>query len=443
MQRRDFLKGLGFVSAATALSQLSVIRAHATAGDDYKALVCVFLYGGNDGNNMIVPIDARYAAYASMRGSLALAADSLIKLPDADGASTFGMHPALTGLKNAWSAGHLAVLMNAGPLVRPVSRVELLAGVARPAGLFSHSDQQRAWQLAAKGSEARGWGGRVADELASSNAGSKAPGSVSIAGPTAFTDAGSGSLVLPATGGLTLRGSDASTPSRTRLAALDQMLSEDKNFELVTAAQAITAGALERRAAVNAIVNATSTPVRTAFNGLSSSLSKQLMTVAKLVERHAELGLRRQVFFVGLGGFDTHSGQLATQNTLFGHLGAALKAFYDATAAMGIAEQVTTFTLSDFARTMRVNTVGGTDHAWGNHHLIMGGAVHGRTMYGQLPQLIAGGPDDVGNEGRWIPTTATDQYAATLARWFGVTEARLASVFPNLKNFAQPNLGFL
>jgi uncharacterized protein (DUF1501 family) len=249
--------------------------------------------------------------------------------------------------------------------------------------------------------------------------------------------------VLPSAGGLTLRGSDASIPSRARLTALEQMLREDKSFELVAAAQTVTAGALERRAAVNGIVNTTSTAVRTAFTGLSSPLSKQLMTVAKLVERHAELGLKRQVFFVGLGGFDTHSGQLATQNTLFGHLGAALKAFYDSTVAMGIADQVTTFTLSDFARTMQVNTVGGTDHAWGNHHLIMGGAVHGRTMYGQLPQLTAGGPDDAGNEGRWIPTTSTDQYAATLARWFGVTEERLATVFPNLKNFAQSNLGFV
>jgi uncharacterized protein (DUF1501 family) len=224
---------------------------------------------------------------------------------------------------------------------------------------------------------------------------------------------------------------------------MEQMLREDKSFELIASAQSVTAGALERRAAINGIVNASSVAVGAAFNGLSSPLAKQLMTVAKLVERHGELGLKRQVFFVGLGGFDTHSGQLATQNTLFGHLGAALKAFYEATVALGIADKVTTFTLSDFARTMQVNTVGGTDHAWGNHHMIMGGAVRGRMLYGQLPQLTAGGPDDIGNEGRWIPTTSTDQYAATLARWFGVSEERLLTVFPNLKNFAQPNLGFV
>jgi uncharacterized protein (DUF1501 family) len=444
MQRRDFLRGLGFLSASTALSQLGWINAKADGSDDasrdYRALVCLFLYGGNDGNNMIVPIDARYDTYAALRGPLALPADSLIKLQDVNGSTDLGLHPALSGLKNIWSSGHLAALLNSGPLLRPVTRADLIAGLSRPAGLFSHSDQQRSWQTASRSTESRGWGGRLSDELTASNAGAKAPGSFAITRAGAFSNAQSGSLVLPTSGGLALRGTDSSSASRARAAALDQMLIADKSFELVAAAQEVTAGVLERRAAVNGIINTASTTVKTAFNGLTSNLSKQLATVAKLIERHQDLGLRRQVFFVGLSGFDTHSGQLATQNGLFGQLGGALKAFYDATVAMGMADQVTAFTLSDFARTMRGNTVGGTDHAWGNHHLIVGGAVRGRTFYGELPQLVAGGPDDAGDEGRWIPTTSVDQYAATLARWFGVADDKLASVFPNLHNFTTQTL---
>jgi uncharacterized protein (DUF1501 family) len=403
----------------------------------------VFLFGGNDGNNMIVPIDARYDAYAAMRGSIALSAAGLVKLEDANGSAQFGMHSGLSRLKGAWQNGHMAVLLNAGPLVRPITRAEYFAGIARPPELFSHSGQQRTLQLATRAADSKGWGGRIADEMRSVNAKAKTPASIAIAQGSTFSTAATGSLVLPTTGGLALRGSDSSTASRARAAALDQMLAADKNFELVSAAQDVTAGALRGRAVVNSIVNSTSNHVKTAFTGLTTTLSKQLASVAKLVEKHQELGVRRQVFFVGLGGFDTHAGQLTTQNTLLTQLGGAVKAFYDATAAMGMADKVTTFTLSDFARTMRANTAGGTDHAWGNHHLIVGGAVRGRTLYGQLPEFVASGADDAGSEGRWIPTTSIDQYAATLARWFGVSEERLESVFPGLKNFANKDVGFV
>jgi uncharacterized protein (DUF1501 family) len=441
MRRRDFLKGVGFVSASAALSQLGWMQASAESSD-YKALVCVFLFGGNDGNNMTVPVDERYDAYSQMRGGLALAKSSLSMLPDVNGNLEVGLHPALKGLKGAWTQGNLGLLLNTGPLLRPVSRAEVMAGVSRPQGLFSHSDQQRLWQTSTRNG-ALGWGGRIADEFSALNAGAKAPGMIAIARDATFTNARSGSLVLPTSGGLTLRGADSSAASRARQAAIEQMLVVDKNFELVAATQEITSGVLERRAAINSIVNATSTNVKTAFNGLTSSVSKQLATIAKVIERNAELGVKRQIFFVGFGGFDTHSGQLATQNSLLTQLGSSLKAFYDSTLAMGIADKVTTFTLSDFARTMRANTVGGTDHAWGNHHLILGGAVRGGHTYGAFPTLVAGGPSDAGGEGRWIPTTSVDQYAATLARWFGVDDARLTSLFPNLANFPTTNLGFM
>ncbi len=442
MQRRDFLKGLGFLSASAALSQLGSLQAQASDASGYKALVCVFLFGGNDGNNMIVPLDARHEAYTSLRGAIALPKSALTDMTDANGALEFGMHSALNPLKAAWSAGHLAAVLNTGPLLRPATREQLLAGISRPAGLFSHSDQQRTWQMAGA-SESRGWGGRLVDELASANAGSRVPGAIALAQEAAFTHAHSGTLVLPTSGGLVLRGSGSSPAARARAAALERMLVVDKNFELVAAAQAITGDVLARREAVNGIVNANSTAITNAFKGQSSTLSKQLATIAKVIERHRELGVKRQVFFVGAGGFDTHSGQLDTQRYLLAQLAGALKAFYDATVAIGAAHQVTTFTLSDFARTMRANTVGGTDHAWGNHHWVLGGAVQGRRLYGQYPQLIAGGPDDLGNEGRWIPTTSLDQYVATLAQWFGVDERRLDRVLPQLANFETRTLGFL
>jgi uncharacterized protein (DUF1501 family) len=442
MLRRDFLKTIGFVSAGSVVSQLGAMQARADDAGDFKALVCVFLFGGNDGNNMIVPVDARYDSYARMRDRIALSKESLIALTDANGSVQFGMHPGLSRLRDAWSSGHLAMVLNSGPLLRPVTREQLLAGASRPTGLFSHADQQRTWQTVTS-SASQGWGGRLADEFASANYGAKVPGVIAIAGDAVFTTARTGALVLPTSGGLVLRGTDASAASGARKAALEQMLIADKNFELIAAAQEITSGALERRSAVNGIVNGSSAAVATAFKGLTSTLSKQLATVAKLIQRNAELGMRRQIFFIGMGGFDTHSGQLGTQNALLTQLGGALGAFYSATLAMGKAHQVTTFTMSDFARTMRVNTVQGTDHAWGNHHLILGGAVRGQTLYGQYPELVAGGPDDFGEEGRWIPTTSVDQYAATLAAWFGVAAADLTKLFPNLSRFQSANLGFL
>lgn len=451
MDRRHFLRHASALGAGAALAQLGMLSARAqVVASDYKALVCVFLYGGNDGNNTIVPIDSGgYAAYAGVRGPIALAQPSLLPLVETDGAVRYGLHPSLggaTGLQGLWDGGELAIVGNVGTLVEPLTKAQYLsAGAAKPASLFSHIDQQHQWQASLSDSPSQtGWGGRLADQLASLNTGSSVPAMISTSGNNLFvTGRATQALTIPTSGSFGLRGFDNSTAGVARLAALRALLGADRGADLLDAAQDVMTGALQSSAVLNPILTTTTSPASGYFAGLTSGIAKQLLAVAKVVEARASLGARRQVFLVSLGSFDTHTNELTTHETLFGALGTALKAFHDAMGGIGAGSSVTSFTLSDFARTCKPNTNGGTDHAWGNHHFVAGGAVKGRQIYGTWPTLELGGPDDEGAEGRWIPTTAVDQYAATLASWFGVDATGLAAVLPNLKSFAPATLGFV
>jgi uncharacterized protein (DUF1501 family) len=202
-------------------------------------------------------------------------------------------------------------------------------------------------------------------------------------------------------------------------------------------------GAIQSSGLLNPVLTSTTSTVGGYFSGLTSGVAAQLLAIAKVIEARSSLGMTRQIFMVSLGSFDTHQDELNTQSTLFGQLGPAVKAFHDSMSAIGAANQVTSFTLSDFSRTYIANTNGGTDHAWGSHHFVVGGAVKGGQMYGTWPTLVIAGPDDAGNQGRWIPTSSVDQYAATLASWFGVSASAMTNVLPNLSAFPTSSLGFI
>ena len=448
MQRRGFLKHAGALAGTAALGQMGVLASRAATAGDYQALVCIFLYGGNDTNNMVVPIDsAGYANYAQIRSTIALPQAQLLPMAEAGGVLRYGFHPALPGLQSLWNAGNLAVVANVGTLVQPLTRSQYLQSSSiKPDTLFSHIDQQHQWQssISNTSSSSTGWGGRLADQLAGLNVNASVPAMISTGGNNLFvTGAASQALVIPTSGSFGLKDFSSSAADAARRTALVQLLGLDQSADLVLAAQNLMTGALASSATLNPILSTTDATLTARFGALTSGFSKQLLAIAKVIEARSALGAQRQVFLATLGSFDTHSNQPNTQQTLYTELDAGLSAFHGAMADIGADNSVTTFTLSDFSRTLQSNTNLGTDHAWGAHHLVIGGAVKGGQLYGTMPTLELGGPDDAGDEGRFIPTIAVDQYAATLAAWMGADAAALAAVLPNLPAFTPGRLGFL
>ena len=455
ISRRKFLLGAGALGATSALGTIEgmgLMRALAESApvNDYKALVCVFLNGGNDANNLVIPRDnTQYNLYSSARGGstgLAIAQSQLIAINPTSLSAGYGLHPQFQPLKPVWDAGKMALLCNVGTLVEPLTKAEYTSSAkAKPEQLFSHSDQQLQWQAAISNDYSRtGWGGRLADVIGAMNGTNTLPMIASIAGSSLFTVGNTPKVVaIPSSGTFGLSGFNTTAASQARLKALKDLLLLDSSNEFVREADDVFAQSIDASNVMNPIISSTTTAITPLFTRLNTSIANQLRQVAKLIEARNTLGLKRQIFFVSLGGFDTHTGQIATQSNLFAQLAPALKAFYDATVQLGIANQVTTFTLSDFGRTLKQASGGGSDHGWGNHQIIMGGAVKGGDFYGRFPDQTLGGPDDLSTNGRWIPTTSVDQYAATLASWLGVSASQLPLVVPNLGRFPTSNLGFL
>jgi uncharacterized protein (DUF1501 family) len=450
--RRRFLQTAGALSAFGLASRMDVLSLAATAtaqsASDYKALVCVFLFGGNDGNNTVIPFDTTgYSQYATVRtasSGINLAQSALLPIQPVNTATPYALHPGLPELQTLFNQGKLAILANVGTLTQPTTRAQYAVGI-RPESLYSHSDQQAQWQSSiSDGASGTGWGGRLADSTALYNAASGFPVITSLDGAVLFTTGTSSApLTIPVTGSFALAGFNGGVAANARLAAVQALLTQGSSNLFVNAAGTISARALQLSATVNPILTNANSSVAPLFANLKTATANQLFQVAKLIEARAATGAQRQIFFVQLGSFDTHGDQLNRQQNLFAELSPALKAFYDATVALGVSSQVTTFTLSDFGRTFQAASGGGTDHAWGSHHFAIGDAVGGGAMYGQYPQLILGGPSDAEVEGRWLPAVAVDQYGATLARWFGVPPTGLATVFPNLSSFATSDLGFM
>ena len=448
MNRRCFMQHAGALAGTAALGQLGVLAAHAASATDYKALVCIFLYGGNDANNMIVPLDtAGYANYAQTRSYLALPQSQLLPLAVTGGAPLYGLHPALPGLQSLWASGNLAIVANVGTLVQPLTKAQYLStATIKPESLFSHIDQQHQWQasISSTSSSNSGWGGRLSDQLAALNVNSSVPPMISTGGNNLFvTGAASQALVIPTSGSFGLNGFSNDSADATRRSALQALLNVDQDINLTQAAQTIMSGALTSSAILNPILTTTDSTLAARFSGLTSNFSQQLLAIAKVIEARATLGASRQVFLATLGSFDTHTNQLNEQQTLLSQLDAGLTAFHGAMADIGAGKNVTSFTLSDFSRNFLPNTGGGTDHAWGSHPLVIGDAVNGGSIYGTMPTLELSGPDDASDLGRWIPTIAVDQFAATLATWFGADATALAAVLPNLSAFSPTTVGFI
>ena len=445
--RRDFLKrtcctaAAGF--AAARFNRFGLVNALAQSTQDYKALVCVFLFGGNDSNNMVVPLSSSgYASYQQIRSVLALPQGALLPIVPPS-AGSFGFHPKFPEMQSLFNQKHLAVLANVGTLVRPTTRAQFQQRqVNLPQNLFSHEDQQAQMQTATLDSNGQtGWAGRTADKIQSIYGGSF-PVIISLAGTNIFCE-GLTARSIESSGDPTklLTGYSSSAESQSRMSALQSLLTFDTGLSLIQAASTTTTNALQDSNAL-ATALASGPTIATVFPS-NNGLASQLKQVAQIISVRSALGLQRQIFFVSIGGFDTHSDQLNAQNNVYTQLSQALNAFYQATVEIGAASQVTAFTLSDFSRTYAPDSTSGTDHAWGGHHLIMGGAIKGGDFYGTFPTLALAGPDDATGEGRWIPTTSLDQYAGTLANWFGVSTADLPTIFPNLVNFTTPVLNFV
>jgi uncharacterized protein (DUF1501 family) len=445
------------MGVSSGLSPFGLLNALAQ-GSGYKAMVCVFLFGGNDGNNVLVPMDGtnvpagfRYTDYLTHRGSqadggLGLTQTQLLPVAAAtaqpSGARNWGFHPALAQMRALFQQNRLAVVANVGALVEPLTRQEYQArSKRRPANLFSHSDQVQQWQTGdLTGFGATGWGGRIADRVQGVfNVGSQFPPITTVAGTAIYCTGNQTrpfALVPNSTPGL--QGFSGSAANTARLQSLQELLTMDTGVSLVQATSAITGNALQQSSILaNALAGST---LQTVFP--TTGIGNQLSQVARILKVRGALALNRQMFFCSQGGYDTHTNQINDQNNLLGQLDAALKAFYDATVELNIASDVTTFVVSDFGRALRPASGAGSDHGWASHLLVLGGSVRGGDVYGRFPQLSLSGPDDSSSSGRWIPSVSIDQYGATMASWFGVPDADLPGIFPNLANFSTQNLGF-
>lgn len=445
--RRKFLQLSASLGIVAGFSKLNLLQAAPV--QDYKALVCLFMFGGNDGHNLLVPRNsAQYSAYQSARGALALPPAQLLNITDPT-LGPFGLHYALPELQTLFTQGKLAILSNVGPLVQPTSYNNLAnSSFPLPTNLRSHSDQVVSMQTGIPNSGgSSGWGGRTLDQLQTYNANTTFPVAIAMNSPAIY-------CVGSITQGVSLQPGNyldqnglsayPATAAQARSSAQQTIVTTDSGNSIINAANKVMTSAITLNPILKSAAGSTVFPK--AFP--STPIGNQLQEIARIINLNAQLSVGRQIFFCSLGGFDTHGGQAYQQWDLLQQVSKALDAFSAAMSGWGIDQQVTAFTLSDFGRTLQPSGTG-SDHGWGNHHLILGGAVNGGRIYGRFPLMTnyvnfnASADDYADTRGTMLPSTSLSQYGATLAKWFGATDAQLGSIFPQLANFAQRDLGFM
>lgn len=454
--RRHFLKklalGIGSASLFATQSKLQLMQSAMAMSSDYsgftdhKSLVCIFLFGGNDSYNMLVPYEqAEYNQYNSVRSNLAISRNALLPLKG----NQYALHPSMPDLQELYYQDNLAVMGNVGPLIQPTTRTGYQnENVQLPADLFSHNHQQEFWETgttATGSTHPPGWGGRMIDMLISANADQSSPALFSLSGNSVW-QRGEKPLdfVLNPYAGVeqikAFEDKDWPRYKRSRIAAWQKILQQNST-SLLNQQLSNTYVRTDERIG-NLVEQYTQAPEITTVFPEDENFGQQLSTVAKMISIREGLGMKRQIFFVGIGGWDTHGNQLTEHAERLSTLNTGLNSFYNATKELGVENSVTTFTASEFGRTLSING-DGTDHAWAGHHLIMGGAVNGGQIHGEMPELVLDGPDDAQDTGRLIPKYAIDQYGATLGKWMGMSDSDLLEIFPNLSNFNSYDLGFM
>lgn len=440
ISRRNFLQAAGGLGGLLALGGLNWTKAFAaTPPNDYKALVCVFLFGGNDGHNTVVPLATNeYNAYKALRGGLSLPPNQLLTINA--GNVPYGLHYGLPNMQNLYGQGKAAIVANVGNLVQPTSRGNQQS---LPTQLFSHSDQVVQIQTGAPDTSlGTGWGGRIADVMKPANAGTSFPTSIAINGTALFC---TGDLVQSAS---IVPGNDLTqyamslypqSAGDARALAQKEIANSGGGADLVNAANKVMADAIN----LSPLLKQAAGNPGFSVQFPQTYIGQQLQGVAKIIGMRNVLNVSRQVFFVSFGGFDTHSGQSWQHWNLLQQLDSALQAFYTATQEMLIPDSVTTFTASEFGRTLQSNGLG-SDHGWGGHHFVVGGAVKGGDIYGIFPAMNLSAQHFFDSRGILIPQVSLAQYGATMAKWFGVTDPNaLQNLFPTLTNFTVKDLGFM
>jgi uncharacterized protein (DUF1501 family) len=455
--RRKFMGSLPCLALGTSTLYNSLINLKAmnaimgstsTTGNDYKALICIQLSGGNDSYNMLIPRgNTEYAEYAAVRSNLAIPQNQILPInPEITDGRDFGLHPSMTGLRDIFESGKAAFVSNVGTLVEPVTKPGLEMGnVKVPLGLLSHSDQIMHWQTAfPQDRTTTGWGGKMADILKSMNEDVGVSMNISLGGNNVFQRGEDVTeYAINASGGVSIVGFDFDEPFFNLMKEdVTDMMSQ--NYEDIF--RNSYNGVLKRSVESNEIFNSAveGTTINTQFS--DTNLSQKMRMVARSIASREQLGAKRQIFYVDIGGFDNHDELINNHSLLMKTVDDAFSEFYAATEELGVSDCVTTFTISDFARTLTSNG-NGTDHAWGGNAIVMGGAVNGKKMYGDYPVLSLGSDLDLGS-GILLPTTSADEYFAEMALWFGISPNDLNQVFPNIGNFydvasGEKPLGFL